>query len=621
MFDRAVSEGPFRTEYTLLDDRTLELSFNPIRQGDRAVGISIFGKDISAGKAAEKAVRQAEAKYRDIFVGALEGIFRTSIEGRAITANPALAKMLGYDSPEEGVPAVTDAAIQVWLDPNDRLSFLNLLQDKKVVLGYECQLKRKDGRAVWVSINSRIVSDVSGTALYIEGFVEEITERKRAEAAIQQAHDAIAKAERQYRHLFNSVSDAVLVYELREDGLLLPGRYLEVNDNACRLLGYTREELLQLRVTDIVSPEERFAGPANALKLLADGQLMWSGLIVTKSGRRIPVEANTHIFDLDGSSLAISSLRDISERKEVEKALRESREQLRLFVEHTPAPIAMFDRQMRYLAYSGRWTNDYGLNDQDLIGRSHYDVFPEMPQRWKQIHQRCLSGAVERCDEDVFPRANGSVDWIRWEIHPWCNGKGEIGGIIIFTENISDRKRSEAQLMQAQKMESVGRLAGGVAHDFNNLLTVINGYSSFLLSGLNADDPLRSYAEEIATAGERAAGLTRQLLAFSRKQVIEPKPLDLNAIVRESAAMLRRLIGDDIVLETHLDSLLGQVMADPDQIHQVIMNLTVNARDAMPDGGAVDIETQNVEVEKENGTAGHLDHIPRMSGKSLTFEI
>lgn len=170
MFDRAVSEGPFRTEYTLLDDRTLELSFNPIRQGDRAVGISIFGKDISAGKAAEKAVRQAEAKYRDIFVGALEGIFRTSIEGRAITANPALAKMLGYDSPEEGVPAVTDAAIQVWLDPNDRLSFLDLLQDKKVVLGYECQLKRKDGRAVWVSINSRIVSDVSGTALYIEGF-------------------------------------------------------------------------------------------------------------------------------------------------------------------------------------------------------------------------------------------------------------------------------------------------------------------------------------------------------------------------------------------------------------------------------------------------------------------
>jgi CheY-like chemotaxis protein len=159
-------------------------------------------------------------------------------------------------------------------------------------------------------------------------------------------------------------------------------------------------------------------------------------------------------------------------------------------------------------------------------------------------------------------------------------------------------------------MESVGRLAGGVAHDFNNLLTIINGYSGFLLNGLKVGDPLRGYADEIRMAGEGAASLTKQLLAFSRKQVIEPKVLDLNATIRESAPMLQRLIGEDIVLETHLDSSAGQVMADPDQIHQVIMNLAVNARDAMPDGGAIDVETENVELGEKQIGAGRVSATP-----------
>jgi nitrogen-specific signal transduction histidine kinase len=169
-----------------------------------------------------------------------------------------------------------------------------------------------------------------------------------------------------------------------------------------------------------------------------------------------------------------------------------------------------------------------------------------------------------------------------------------------------EKAKLEDQLRQAQKLESVGRLAGGVAHDFNNLLTVINGYSGFLLKRLAAGDPLRAYADEIGIAGERAAGLTRQLLAFSRKQVIEPRVIDLNAAIRESAPMLQRLIGEDIALETRLEGGLGQVMADPDQIHRVIMNLAVNARDAMAGGGTLDIETKNVEI----GQAGSASMQP-----------
>jgi two-component system cell cycle sensor histidine kinase/response regulator CckA len=168
----------------------------------------------------------------------------------------------------------------------------------------------------------------------------------------------------------------------------------------------------------------------------------------------------------------------------------------------------------------------------------------------------------------------------------------------------------EVQLRQAQKLESVGRLAGGVAHDFNNLLTVINGYSDFLLKELNSPSPLREYVEEIKKAGERAATLTRQLLAFSRKQVIEPRAVDLNRKVRLDVPMLERLIGEDITLETHLDGSLGAIMADPDQIHQVIMNLVVNARDAMPDGGRIVIETMNVELDEVRSASIHAEALP-----------
>jgi signal transduction histidine kinase/ActR/RegA family two-component response regulator len=195
-------------------------------------------------------------------------------------------------------------------------------------------------------------------------------------------------------------------------------------------------------------------------------------------------------------------------------------------------------------------------------------------------------------------------------ISPIRDASGKLSGFVAVKRDVTDRLQLEEQLRQAQKMESVGRLAGGVAHDFNNLLTVINGYSGFLLKKLKAGDPLREYADEIKAAGERAASLTKQLLAFSRKQLIEPKVLDLNTTIRQSAPMLQRLIGEDITLQTHLDDSLGKVLADPDQMHQVIMNLALNARDAMPDGGKVDIETRNVELSVESSSAIRPDTLP-----------
>jgi nitrogen-specific signal transduction histidine kinase/ActR/RegA family two-component response regulator len=189
-----------------------------------------------------------------------------------------------------------------------------------------------------------------------------------------------------------------------------------------------------------------------------------------------------------------------------------------------------------------------------------------------------------------------------------------IDGTVI---DVTDQRKLETHLRQVQKMEAVGRLAGGIAHDFNNLLGVINGYGEMILKRMPAADPLHPKVAQIVKAGERAAGLTRQLLAFSRQQVLQPKTLDLNAVVSEMDQMLRRLIGEDIDLETRLDAQLGTVRADPGQVEQIVMNLAVNARDAMPDGGRLTIETRNVDLDAEYAAT----HPPTTPGRYAMLAI
>lgn len=539
-----------------------------------------------------------------------------------------------------------------------------------------------------------------------------------------------------------------------------------------------------------------------------------------------------------------------------ERLARTSAGVLRQLVEHAPAAVALFDCQMRYIAHSRRYWEDYRLPQQDVVGRCHYDVFPEIPPRWREVHQRCLAGASERCDEDPFERADGQLDWVRWEILPWTTEDGEVGGIILFSEVITARKaaegalreseerfratfeqaavgiahvapdgtwlrvnqklcsivgysreelatktfqdlthpddldldlalvgrvlsgelatytlqkryfrkggeivwisltvslvrkpdgepgyfisvvediservraaaeleqqrqlleeaqalshigsvdadltsgqvhwsaearrifgigadepdpdieaglarlhsadlervraqveraragrdipeidfrvrrpdgevrsvlgrgalragddghlsvvcslqdvteqrraaderaRLEAQLLAAQKLEAVGRLAGGIAHDFNNIVSAVLGYSDLAMAGLRSEDPLRRDIEQVHKAGERAAALTRQLLAFSRRQVLDPRVLDPNQVAADLERMLGRLIGEDVTLRLELDPKVGYVRVDRGQLEQVLMNLAVNARDAMPSGGELLISTAAVD--------------------------
>jgi PAS domain S-box-containing protein len=245
-------------------------------------------------------------------------------------------------------------------------------------------------------------------------------------------------------------------------------------------------------------------------------------------------------------------------------------------------------------------------------------VAPEWRAEVRDRHDRRMRGenVIDHFEFEVV-RSDGARIWMEALVTP-VQEDGRIIGSQAALRDTSERKRIEARYLQSQKMESVGRLAGGVAHDFNNLLTVINGYSSMLLARLGPEDPSRPDLEQVLNAGERAADLTQKLLTFSRKQAVRPRRLDLNFLVAETEKMLERVIGEDIELITHLGLDLGQVTADPSHLHQVLMNLVVNARDAMPCGGKITVETRNVDID---GLGSHVYLGVTDTGTGMTEEV
>jgi PAS domain S-box-containing protein len=292
---------------------------------------------------------------------------------------------------------------------------------------------------------------------------------------------------------------------------------------------------------------------------------------------------------------------DTTKQKHAEAAQHESERRLRELLENIHLVSAMLDRAGNIIFCNDFLLRLTGWKRDEIMGRNWCELFVPPGQYDKELLSRQLSerAVPHQAKNEIITKA-GERRMISWNNTILFDGAGNPLGVATIGEDITERLRLENELRQAQKLESIGRLAGGVAHDFNNLLTVINGYTDFILSELKTSDPLRSYADKIKIAGKRAASLTKQLLAFSRKQVIEPKVLDLNTSIQESDGILERLIGEDIALTTTLDPFLWQMMADPEQLHQVMMNLVVNARDAMPKGGRVTICTMNIELSEDD---------------------
>jgi two-component system cell cycle sensor histidine kinase/response regulator CckA len=266
--------------------------------------------------------------------------------------------------------------------------------------------------------------------------------------------------------------------------------------------------------------------------------------------------------------------------------------------------IQVIDRECRYVYLNKAATEHSRREPGELIGLRLQDAYPgiEQSEMFAEL-QRCMRDGTPSALQNEFSYPDGATRVFELHIEP-CEA-----GVVVLSIDVTEGRKVEAQLRHAQKMEAVGRLAGSVAHDFNNMLSVILGYSSLVLADLKPVDPLRADIDMIRVAGEKAAALTRQLLAFSRQQVLAPRVLDLNEVVQGSERMLRRLLGEDVELVIHYDRNLSRVRVDPSQMDQVVMNLALNARDAMPHGGKLTIETREVELDPSY-TADHFDVSP-----------
>ncbi|MGH9861995.1 MAG: PAS domain S-box protein [Candidatus Acidiferrales bacterium] len=418
---------------------------------------------------------------------------------------------------------------------------------------------------------------------YISTQVAKAIERKR----VQEASANLAA-------IVESSDDAVVSQTLE-------GTILSWNAGAERLYGYSAAEIIGRPASLLEPPEGTHVWPALLTRIRRRERVRhYETERVGKDGRRLHVSLSlAPLQDATGRVVAVSVIgRDITERKQAEEALRRSEAEQRSLVENAPYGIYRATREGKFLTVNPalREMLHYGSKE-ELLAANAYDIYRDPAER-DRLFEAHLSGDRFEGVEVAWKRKDGKPLTVRLGGRVVRDPQGEVAYMEVIAENITERRVLEQALRQAMKMEAVGRLAGGVAHDFNNLLTVIRGHSELLSNRLGEGHALRPSVLEIDKAAQRAAALTQQLLAFSRKQMIQPRLLDLNGVVANTQDMLRRLIGEDIELIAVASPELASVKADPNQLEQVILNLAVNARDAMPKGGKLIIETANAELDE-----------------------
>ena len=561
-------------------------------------------EDITERTRAEEALRESEERFRLAFKNANIGMCLVDLQGRLTRVNHQMCKIFGYTQEELEGMTVNDIAHPDDLDISP--TFIQHAVSGKIEhTNFEKRYIHKDGHAVWGQVSSSLVRDGQGVPQHFISHVQDITERKRIE-------EALRESEERYRTILENIEDGY--YEVD-----LPGNFTFFNDPVCRLFGYSKDELMGMN-------DRQYTDQENAKKLFQTFNKVYKtgkptrGFdweIIRKDGTKRYIEASISLVKNQiGQPIGYRGIvRDITERKEAEEALQESEKKFRVLTE-TAASGIFIHRGEKFLYVNPASEAMSGYTREELLKMNFWDIihpdFRELVRQRAQARQQD-EPVPSRYELKILTK-NGEERWIDLTV-----GMINFGGepAILGTDfDITERKHAEEemraleeQLRQSQKMEAVGLLAGGIAHDFNNLLTVINGYSQLSLLDLKESNPLWGNIQEIQKATQKATDLTRQLLAFSRRQILDPKVLDLNTLLRDLNKMLRRIIGEDIELSTQFTNHLGRVKIDPGQFEQMILNLAVNARDAMPSGGKLSIETSNVELDGEYAF-NHVGVIP-----------
>ncbi len=414
------------------------------------------------------------------------------------------------------------------------------------------------------------------------------------------AERALHETQRRLSGLFENSPDAIFVEDLN-------GQVLDVNPAACRLHGMSREELIGRHVCDLCPPETREHVLAN-IPRLASGELQQiEGFSLSADGQRIPVEIRTSRIEYAGKPGLLLHVRDLSERKRAESALRDSELLFSSVWENSVDGMRLTDEFGVIVAVNEAFCKLVGMTREQLEGQLFTTIYADSEHHEELFEAYCKrfrDRIIERQVQRRITLHTGATIELE-DTTSFVEMPGRTPLTLSLFRDLTIQKRLEEQLRQSQKMDAIGQLAGGVAHDFNNILTIIQGHASLLLAANNMQAPAWRSAQQIGQAAERAAGLTRQLLTFSRRQVMQPRRLDLNEVVSNMTKMLGRILGEDIALRLHYWPHPPLVMADASMVEQVLLNLVVNSRDAMPKGGQLTLRLIVLEVDAE-----HLERYP-----------
>jgi two-component system, cell cycle sensor histidine kinase and response regulator CckA len=551
-------------------------------------GLVTNSRDISTRKQAELALGASEERYAALSAAANEGMFdwdlvspggRASdrwleIHGLPRGATPSLEEWRRMVHPED--LALVDRSVQEHLAGKTPIA--------------ECKFRLRDARGTekWLHSRAIAVRDAAGKPVRAFGAVADITEQKRAE-------EASREGEQRFRILAEAAFEGIAI---TEQGVLV-----DCNEQLAEMLGHGRSELPGRTVAEFIAPGHR--------DLVAEAQRSgrlsaYEHLMLRADGSEFPVEVRARAARVGGREVRIAAIRDISERKRTEEGLRAANERLQALIHCSPVAIVVVDPEGRVKLWNPASERVFGWREMDVLDRFLPYVPADQRAEHDALRARVLRGEGFVNVEVHRVRKDGSRVDLSVSTVPLRDAQGRIAGILSVNEDITERRRAEEarlelhrQLINAQKMESVGRLAGGVAHDFNNLLSVVLSGAEELRRNLgeSSTDDLE-VIEDIRSAGARARDLAQQLLAFARRQEIVPIPCDLSALVRGSESLLRRSLREDIELVGKLEPAVWPVRCDPGQLTQALLNLAMNARDAMPNGGRLTIETENAEVDE-----------------------
>jgi two-component system cell cycle sensor histidine kinase/response regulator CckA len=565
----------------------------------------VFAMDVTDSKQMEERLSRSEESYRKLVEGSPDAML-VHRQGTIIFANSACAKLFGASSADELLGRQHLNSVH----PDDREVVKQRIQefahDLESVRRHETRFLRLDGMETCAETVARSV--IYEGELAVQVMFRDISERLSAEKKLRRREADLAAAQR-IAHLGSYEMELSDLDEFEKN----PLRW---SDENFRIFGYEPGQISVSGATFLgaVHPEDKFRIQEELTRGILEGNsISLEYRIIRPSGAVRFIQSRTNVVRDEKTHCLVrlvGTTQDITERKKAEERFYKA-------FNLNPEPMTIANlSDGRYIDVNESFLRVTGYQRNEIVGRTSLEVkFWKSPEDRAKFVEILIAQGEMRDLEITFLTKSGeertaldSADVVEFD--------GEKCVIATF-KDITERKKLEKQLRQSQKMEAIGQLSGGIAHDFNNLLSVIIGYSELIEARISPDDPLQKMCEQVKKAGQSAASLTRQLLAFSRQQVLEPKILDLNAVIRNVEKMLRRLIGEDIDFSTTLEPGLASIKADQGQIEQVIVNLVVNARDAMPRGGKLRIETASVDLDEDFARR----HPPQQAGPYVLLTV